>query len=151
MKILINIKRWLNSKKVHLIAYESVDITAIQKNIFAHVQASLGERPIGKILVSYNHALEASSMLCPEFLVHSSVIKIDDIVIYKEWRRFGIGRKLVEQCIQELKLVLPDDIWVYGMITDTEVEGFWETFGFSFKDNFMYCKIKEIQFNKIDE
>ena len=150
MQICTDIKRWLNSRKVKDITYESSGIKEIESEHFGSIHAMHLNSPIGKIMMSYSDDITLGGLKFPDVLSGSSFLIINDIEIREEhWKFIGVGTKLVEKCVEELKTILPNETWVTGWVSDSEVQGFWKRFGFRYlkneNENYILCRLGDIK------
>lgn len=157
MKMITNIKRWRNKKRIAQVNINIEHLSDLVTNVFgsAHVFDGPG-LPIGRILVSYSSE-PTKGAIAQGLITGKSYLSINDIVIYKkEWRGIRIGTNLFKSAILRLKQDLPDDTIVDGLITDLDVIGFWQNFGFKFVNTdegcgFIACKLSEIRLGKNNE
>ncbi|MDP1595377.1 MAG: hypothetical protein Q8L70_00765 [Methylotenera sp.] len=157
MEMITNIRRWRNKKRIDQVNINIEHLSDLVTNVFgkAYVFDGLG-LPIGRILVSYSSE-PSKGAIAQSLIAGKSYLTIDDIVIYKkEWRGIHVGTNLFRTSILRLKQDLPDDTIVDGLITDLDVIGFWQNFGFKFVNTdegcgFIACKLSEIRLGKNNE
>lgn len=150
MQIITNIKRWLNSRKVKDITYESFGIKEIEGKHFGSVHAMHLHLPIGKVVISYSEDITFGGLKFPNVLSGSNFLIINDIVILEEnWKFLGIGTNLVKKCVEEVKTILPKETLVTGWISEPEAQYFWKRFGFKYLEyenrDFILCRLGEIK------
>lgn len=154
MEMITNIRRWRNKKRIDQVNINIEHLSDLVTNVFgkAYVFDGLG-LPIGRILVSYSSE-PSKGAIAQSLIAGKSYLSINDIVICKkEWRCLHVGTNLFRTAILRLKQDLPDDTIVDGLITDLDVIGFWQNFGFKFMntgDNsgFIACRLSDINIQR---
>lgn len=61
-------------------------------------------------------------------------VEIIDCIVDSDWRALGIGSKMFNMLLVELKMKLPRDTIVYGLMDTQDSIRFWKRYGFSFAE-----------------
>lgn len=61
-------------------------------------------------------------------------VQVYDCYVNERWRGYGIGTIIFNKMLSELKMKLPNNTLVYGMMESEESCLFWQRFGFDFEE-----------------